>query len=613
MEPEPNNGADNDSQRTAFTAPVISLPKGGCALKGIGEKFAANPVTGTGGLTVPVYASAGRSGFGPQLALSYDSGSANTAFGFGWNLSLPSITRKTDEGLPQYRDAEESDTFILSGAEDLMPVLLHTEGAWVRDAARTRTVYGQTYAVHRYRPGVEGLFARIERWANVADPRDTFWRSISRDNVTTWYGKTAESRIADPNDPSRVFSWLICETYDDKGNLVVYRYKPEDSVGVDLSWVHERNRTDVSRSPHRYIKDVLYGNRTPYFPDLTAAEPVPQPIDWCFQLVFDYGEHDLGVPLPQDTAASWSCRLDPFSTYRSCFEVRTYRLCRRVLMFHHFPQDPNVGLDCLVRSTDLQHASTASPDPTQPFYSYLLSATQTGYARQGAGYLARSLPPLEFEYSLSLPDMRSFDYSTITEVVLDVRYTARDGGQALADAAGKYLKTLPPGASTADPPPTLAVLLNLCHDFPNEWYTFTTGVNTASLTMDRQRAHQRRVRDHRLHRQAAGPMKTPARFRRLYAVIKSAPGEQDCARRHHQRYATGDDRLPQRYTAATQTTAGGGDSTAIETRAHGSTTPPGTDSAVGHSNPVSTHPWISVPSGAMRGVGVCLLGHEARQ
>ena len=128
-------------------------------------------------------------------------------------------------------------------------------------------MYGQKYiAIHRYRPRVEGLFARIERWVNIADPDDTFWRSISKDNITTWYGKTAESRIADPADPSRIFSWLICESYDDKGNVVVYQYKPEDSAGVDLSQVHERNRTDRARSAQRYIKSVFYGNRTPYFP-----------------------------------------------------------------------------------------------------------------------------------------------------------------------------------------------------------------------------------------------------------------------------------------------------------------------------------------------------------
>src|SRR5208282_6686611 len=116
----------------------------------------------------------------------------------------------------------------------------------------------------------------------------------------------------------------------------VYEYKPEDSEGIDLTRVNERNRTDSSRSVNRYIKRVFYGNRTPYLPDLTASSEEPLPIDCCFELVFDYGEHDLQNPLPQETGVAWNCRLDPFSSYRSTFEVRTYRLCRRVLMFHQF-------------------------------------------------------------------------------------------------------------------------------------------------------------------------------------------------------------------------------------------------------------------------------------
>ena len=55
--------------------PTLSLPKGGGAIRGIGEKFSANPVTGTGTMTVQVSASPGRSGFGPELAMTYNSGS----------------------------------------------------------------------------------------------------------------------------------------------------------------------------------------------------------------------------------------------------------------------------------------------------------------------------------------------------------------------------------------------------------------------------------------------------------------------------------------------------------------------------------------------------------
>jgi hypothetical protein len=105
-----------------FAAPAITLPKGGGAVRGIGEKFAANPITGTGALTVPLPASPGRAGFGPSLALSYDSGAGQGPFGLGWTLGLPAITRKTDKGLPRYDDSTESDVFLLSGAEDLVPI-----------------------------------------------------------------------------------------------------------------------------------------------------------------------------------------------------------------------------------------------------------------------------------------------------------------------------------------------------------------------------------------------------------------------------------------------------------------------------------------------------------
>jgi hypothetical protein len=75
------------AQPSARGAPSLSLPKGGGAIRGIGEKFAANPVTGTGAMTVPLATSPGRSGFGPQLSLSYDSGAGNGPFGIGWSLA----------------------------------------------------------------------------------------------------------------------------------------------------------------------------------------------------------------------------------------------------------------------------------------------------------------------------------------------------------------------------------------------------------------------------------------------------------------------------------------------------------------------------------------------
>ena len=54
------------------------------------------------------------------LTLSYTTGAANGAFGLGWSLGIPNISRKISKGVPVYDD--ERDTFMLSGADELVPV-----------------------------------------------------------------------------------------------------------------------------------------------------------------------------------------------------------------------------------------------------------------------------------------------------------------------------------------------------------------------------------------------------------------------------------------------------------------------------------------------------------
>ena len=94
---------------------ILSLPQGGGALSGIGEKFTADPHTGTANLNIPLPLPAGRSGFGPKASLAYTSGAGNGPFGLGWGLDVPAISRKTSLGVPVYDDA--TDVFILSGGE----------------------------------------------------------------------------------------------------------------------------------------------------------------------------------------------------------------------------------------------------------------------------------------------------------------------------------------------------------------------------------------------------------------------------------------------------------------------------------------------------------------
>lgn len=428
----PASSAQGTAASAPSLVPSISLPKGGGAIRGMGEKFAANPVTGTGSMTVPIPTSPGRAGFGPQLSLSYDSGSGNGAFGFGWSLSLPSITRKTDKGLPRYDDSGESDVYVLSGAEDLVPVL-EADGSRSKD-----DVSAPGFTIHRYRPRIEGLFARIERWTHRATG-EIHWRSITRDNVTTLYGRDNDSRVFDPADPdpahpTRIFTWLICASYDDKGNAIVYEYAAENDAGVDQTLANERNRT---RTAHRYLKRVKYGNRVSRLvePDLSLAT-------WLFEVVFDYDEgHYEELPLAQPadaqhqlvraswkTGGTWTVRPDAFSSHRAGFEVRSYRRCRRALIFHRFAE-LNQGRvaelgdePCLVRAIEFEYKDLDySRSPTiddelghqgsTRFASFIQSITQSGFLRDDAKavverggvkyvtYLKRALPPLELAYS----------------------------------------------------------------------------------------------------------------------------------------------------------------------------------------------------------------------
>ncbi|HPI09194.1 MAG TPA: SpvB/TcaC N-terminal domain-containing protein, partial [Saprospiraceae bacterium] len=384
---------ENGEQKPKGTAspvqfPTLSLPKGGGAIQGIGEKFQANPVTGTGSMSVPIAISPGRSGFAPQLALSYDSGSGNGAFGLGWDVGLPSISRKTQKGLPQYdglpkyQDGADvdSDVFLLSGAEDLVPVLNS-------DGSRKKRTDVAGFIISYYCPRIEGLFAKIEKWVCIAD-RDVHWRATTKENLTSIYGPDAASRIADPANSNKVFSWLLERTLDHKGNVLVYQYKKEDGVGVAKT-IFEKNRHTYAQ---QYLKRVGYGNTVPYFsPQNEALQPLPSGNKWLFELVLDYGEHETVEEVPQypDTL-DWKARPDAFSSYRAGFEVRDYRLCRRILMFHRFDE---LGADpYLVKATLLEHEEN-------PVATQLKSIIHAGYLSENGTTSIKTFPPVTFKYT----------------------------------------------------------------------------------------------------------------------------------------------------------------------------------------------------------------------
>lgn len=373
--------------------PPLNLPKSGGALRAIGEKFTAGGPTGTGSMRVPLPVSPGRDGIQPALALSYDSGQGHGPFGIGWALDLPAITRRTDKGIPRYEDANESDIFVLSGQEDLVPELAADRNGW----SKVSSTDGE-YRVDAYRPRVEGLFARVERRTHLVTG-DTHWRSITSDNVTSVFGLSPAARIADPSNPLHVFKWLLEATFDDRGHATLYEYKAEDLAGVSPSDLAEASRW-AHPPANVYPKRVHYGNATP----LTNRNPALSDLTgltWFFEMVFDYGEHTTDLP---DEASAWAVRPDPYSTYRSGFEIRTYRLCQRVLMFHRMPQRLGAAAR-LVKATELTYDAG-------PAVTYLTRVRNVGYAWDPSGVITKAYTP-----TLRLDYTRVKALSTTVEIV----------------------------------------------------------------------------------------------------------------------------------------------------------------------------------------------------
>jgi hypothetical protein len=193
--------------------------------------------TGTGNFSVPLELPPGRNGFQPQLQLTYSTGNPNGPFGLGWALSVPAVRRKTSKGVPLYDDGR--DVFILSGAEDLVPVSSDGEGKTT------------------YRPRTEGLLARIVHHREKVQPerekRQNYWEVRTKDGLVSLYGtpRPADApedwkdpaTIADPDGAAKIFGWNLTETTDPFENRIEYEYEHDDQpVDGPDRWDHLRLR-----------------------------------------------------------------------------------------------------------------------------------------------------------------------------------------------------------------------------------------------------------------------------------------------------------------------------------------------------------------------------------
>jgi RHS repeat-associated protein len=388
-----SGGGEESSPYFKSAAPSIALPKGGGALKGIDEKFTVNAVNGTAALQVPLPLSPGRGGFTPSLSLSYNSGGGNSEFGLGWSLGLPAIQRKTDKQLPKYNDSNESDIFMIAGAEDLVPEL-NSLGVPV-------VLTSSSYTIKRYRPRIEGLFASIER-ITKSGQLDSWWKVTSKENIVTYYGLTAEARISDPTNANRIFKWLPQISYDRKGNVQRYSYVTDSSASFVPAALHEQNRANgLAPFTNTYLKQVSYCNVSPFTATSDYEPSLLADPGYKMICVLDYGNYNTAFPSVTDNGTVPK-RVDAFSDFHAGFEIRTYRRCQRVLMFHSFSElftgvtSPPPA--CLVRSLTFTYSQGTGTALAEA--DYITSIVQSGYKLQsGTSYIKKDLPAMTLNYT----------------------------------------------------------------------------------------------------------------------------------------------------------------------------------------------------------------------
>ena len=347
-----NDSGGQGTSAAAPAAPSISLPKGGGAIRGIGEKFAANPVTGTGSMTVPIATSPGPLRLRPAAFALLRLRRRQRAVRLRLEplASRPSPARPTracpGTGTPRSRTSSSSPA----------------PKTWCRccqEGRRRQLGPRTTWHAHRGRhvTTASAATARASRGcspASSAGPTspiadDVHWRSISKDNITTFYGKDREQphrrsgrsqphlQLADLREPRRQGQCRRLRVQ--AGGRRRRRSDPGPRA-------QPRRPRRPRRTANRYLKRIRYGNRvaaagqrrtTPALPD-RRHQTRRRRLDVRSRLRLRRARRRRAAASDDPARAMRPGRRnDPFSSYRAGFEVRTYRLCQRVLMFHHFP------------------------------------------------------------------------------------------------------------------------------------------------------------------------------------------------------------------------------------------------------------------------------------
>jgi Salmonella virulence plasmid 65kDa B protein len=197
-----------------------------------------------------------------------------------------------------------------------------------------------------------------------------YWEVQSKDGLVSTYGTPPGAGdlgpdpavVIDPEYPTHIFAWRLTKTTDPFGNLITYQYTRD---------------ADQTQGPRQW--DQVYLSEIQYA---------------------DYG--DPNAPQFLVTVKfTYEPRPDPFSSYRSGFEIRTIQRCTRIDVF------TNAGAETAVRTYHLSYLDERGFPAGQlpPNGVSLLSQIQV---EGHDGAKSECLPPLEFGHTQFQPRQRRF-------------------------------------------------------------------------------------------------------------------------------------------------------------------------------------------------------------
>jgi len=186
---------------------------------------------GTGNTSFPIQIPSGRLGMQPQVSVNYSSDGGSSWVGYGWSLSLPSISVDTRWGTPLFDAVNETEIYSLNGQQliydnEFMPNRHELQDGFCITPPKPRSESENPAIFHERKLG---SFAKIERYGDA--PLNYYWKVTGSNGMIHWYGNPLNNDDTDEIKSTKGIShWPLVKSEDVNGNNILYDYDNDNNT-----------------------------------------------------------------------------------------------------------------------------------------------------------------------------------------------------------------------------------------------------------------------------------------------------------------------------------------------------------------------------------------------